>query len=62
LKKKVQEHTIVVVDDIHYSREMEQAWQKMIRSSGVFGSVDLFRCGLVFFDPSLNRQHFVLQF
>lgn len=62
LKKKAQRHTIIVVDDIHYSPGMEKAWQELVESSSVYGSVDLFRCGLVFFDPSLNRQHFVLQF
>ncbi|MEO8471098.1 MAG: class I SAM-dependent methyltransferase [Chryseolinea sp.] len=62
LMAKAHSRTIIVVDDIHYSAEMERAWRELIQREGVYGSVDLFRCGLVFFDPSLNRQHFVLQF
>lgn len=60
--KKVNEKSILIIDDIHYSSEMEHAW-KMIRNHRlVYGSADLYRCGIVFFDPSLNKQHVILQF
>jgi hypothetical protein len=26
----------------------------------VYGSIDLYRCGILFFDPALNKQHFIL--
>jgi predicted O-methyltransferase YrrM len=54
--------SIIVVDDIHYSREMEKAWNYLRHHSLVYGSVDIYRCGLLFLDPSLNKQHVVLQF
>lgn len=59
--KKVHERSIIVVDDIHYSAEMEQAWQEIRQHRLVYGSADLFRCGILFFDPSLNKQHVILQ-
>lgn len=59
--KKVHEKSVVIVDDIHYSPDMAKAW-KVIRSHRlVYGSADLFRCGILFFDPSLNKQHVILQ-
>ncbi len=53
--------SIVVFDDIHLSEEMEMAWNKVKKHESVYGSIDLFRCGIVFFDPSLNKQHVILQ-
>lgn len=53
--------SILIMDDIHHSEEMERAWEAIKKKEIVYGSIDLFRCGLVFFDPSLNKQHVVLQ-
>jgi predicted O-methyltransferase YrrM len=61
LLKKVHEKTVLVIDDIHHSREMERAWTAIKNHRLVYGSADLFRCGIVFFDPSLNKQHVILQ-
>ena len=61
LLKKVHERSIIVVDDIHHSTEMEKAWKEMQAHRLVYGSADLFRCGILFFDPSLNKQHVILQ-
>jgi predicted O-methyltransferase YrrM len=62
LMPKLQENTVVILDDIHYSSEMEKAWRELKSHKLVYGSADLFRCGILFFDPSLNKQHVILQF
>ena len=59
LCKRMSDKGIMVVDDIHQSEEMEKAWNEMKDHELVYGSVDLFRMGLLFFDLSLNKQHFV---
>lgn len=59
MMRRLDEKSIVVLDDIHWSEEMEHAWNELRNSPLVYGSVDLFRCGILFFDPDLNRQHFV---
>jgi predicted O-methyltransferase YrrM len=61
LLKKTHENSVVVVDDIHHSPEMQRAWLEIRNHRLVYGSADLFRCGIVFFDPSLNKQHVILQ-
>jgi hypothetical protein len=53
--------SIIIMDDIHYSAEMEKAWEEIKNHEQVHASIDLFRCGILFFDPSLNKQHVVLQ-
>jgi predicted O-methyltransferase YrrM len=49
---------IVVVDDIYQSNDMAKAWKEIRGHELVYGSIDLFRCGILFFDPSLNKQHY----
>jgi predicted O-methyltransferase YrrM len=53
--------SIVILDDIHLTQEMENAWAAIKNHESVQATVDLFRCGMVFFRPSLNKQHVVLQ-
>jgi hypothetical protein len=59
---KIHASSVVILDDIHYSREMELAWNEVRSHKLVYASADLYRCGILFFDPSLNKQHVVLQF
>lgn len=59
--KKVHEKSVLIIDDIHYSPEMERAWSLIKSNRLIYGSADLYRCGIVFFDPSLNKQHVILQ-
>jgi predicted O-methyltransferase YrrM len=59
LSKRIAQKGIIVMDDIYHSEEMTKAWKELSRHELVYGSADLFRCGILFFDPALNRQHFV---
>lgn len=61
LLPKIQQTSVVVIDDIHYSPEMKRAWDLIRNHKLVYASADLFWCGLLFFDPSLNKQHVILQ-
>lgn len=62
LTRKVHAHSIIAIDDIHYSPEMEQAWHTIQNHERVQTTIDLYRCGLIFFNPSLTKQNVVLQF
>jgi predicted O-methyltransferase YrrM len=57
------EHSILVFDDIHWSKEMEQAWDEIKNDPAVTLSVDLFFIGLVFFrKENKAKQHFTIRF
>ena len=57
------EYSILIFDDIHWSNEMERAWEEIINDSSVMLSVDLFFIGLVFFrKENKTKQHFVIRF
>ena len=59
LTKRLSEKSVVVIDDIHRSPEMEKAWNEIRTDVLVYGSVDLYRCGILFFDPPMNKQHHI---
>ncbi|MEZ0538768.1 O-methyltransferase [Fibrella arboris] len=54
--------TLFIFDDIHWSEEMEQAWETIKGHPRVQVTIDLFGVGLVFFRREQPKQHFVLRF
>ncbi|MEO7531352.1 MAG: class I SAM-dependent methyltransferase [Sediminibacterium sp.] len=57
------EYSILIFDDIHWSKEMEQAWDEIRKDAAVTLSIDLFFIGLVFFRKEQKvKQHFVIRF
>lgn len=57
------ENTVLVFDDIHWSPEMESAWNTIKSDERVLLSIDLFFIGLVFFRKDFKvKQDFVIRF
>ena len=55
--------TIIILDDIHWSAEMEEAWLEIQQHPSVTLTIDLFFIGLVFLNPDFkNKQHFQIRF
>lgn len=63
LLQYVNNDSILIFDDIHWSREMEQAWDSIRGNPAVRCSVDLFFIGIVFFRQEFReKQHFIIRF
>jgi predicted O-methyltransferase YrrM len=56
------ENSVFVFDDIHWSPDMEEAWEKIKQNDKVTVSVDLYRMGLVFFRSGIEKQHFIIRY
>ncbi|WP_236137255.1 O-methyltransferase [Mongoliitalea daihaiensis] len=56
------EQSILAIGDIHWSREMEEAWDAIKSHPRVHLSFDFFECGIVFFDPSFTREAYILDY
>ncbi len=54
--------SIFIFDDIHWSKEMEEAWEEIIRNPQVKISLDLFRFGLIFFRKENSKEHFNIKY
>ena len=63
LLAKINNDSILIFDDIHWSKEMEAAWDTIKNHPSVRCSVDLFFIGIVFFRPEFHeKQHFAIRF
>lgn len=62
LKQIAHNDTVFIFDDIHWSRDMEEAWAHIQQDNDVTLSVDLYFLGLVFIKRELTKQHFELSF
>jgi predicted O-methyltransferase YrrM len=58
LARRMGDHGVLIIDDIYHSEEMAKAWKELRKHDLVYGSIDLFHCGILFFDLNLNKQHF----
>ncbi|RYF86002.1 MAG: class I SAM-dependent methyltransferase [Chitinophagaceae bacterium] len=60
---KTHNNSILVFDDIHWSKEMEQAWEEIKSHPSVKCSVDIFFLGFIFFRSEFKvNQHFSIRF
>lgn len=55
-------NTVIILDDIHWSEGMEEAWEYIKKLPGVTLTIDIFAMGLVFFRKELSRQDLVIRF
>ncbi|NND78203.1 MAG: SAM-dependent methyltransferase [Flavobacteriales bacterium] len=61
ISASIHENSIVVIDDIHWSNGMEQAWEAIIQRDDVTLSVDLFHFGLLFFRDGMSKQSLIVR-
>ena len=54
--------SFIIFDDIHWSKEMEEAWKKIMASPKINVSMDLFKFGLVTKRSGQRKQDFVIKF
>ncbi|THF49899.1 class I SAM-dependent methyltransferase [Flavobacterium supellecticarium] len=53
--------TLWIFDDIHWSADMEEAWQKIKEHPQVTVTIDTFQWGLVFFRREQEKEHFIIR-
>lgn len=54
--------SVFVFDDIHWSAEMEEAWEIIKANQQVSVTIDLYWMGLVFFKKGITKQDFVIRY
>ncbi len=59
--RKSHNTTCFVFDDIHLTPEMEKAWIWIKNHYQVTLTIDLYQIGIVFINPDLSKQHYVLE-
>ena len=54
-------NTILIFDDIYWSKEMTEAWKEIIKHPKITVSIDTYFWGLVFFRKEQKKQHFTIR-
>ncbi len=60
--KRITKQGGIIIDDIHWSKGMNQAWGEIIERPEVTLSIDLFEAGLIFLNPELPKEQLILKF
>lgn len=60
LLSKVHSKSIMAIGDIHWTPEMEKAWEEIKSCPQVKLTLDFFECGIVFFDYPGTKTHLIL--
>jgi len=61
LKKHLHKDSLVIFDDIYWSKGMQEAWQSICKDEDVKVSIDLYFWGIAFFKPELSKQSFKIR-
>ena len=61
LLPRMPEKGVLVLDDIHYSEEMERAWDELKCDARVTTSMDLYHVGLLFVDSHYLKRHYKIR-
>jgi predicted O-methyltransferase YrrM len=60
---KISKSSLIIIHDIHWSSEMEEAWSVVQADSRVKMSVDIFSAGLIFLREEFKvKQKFIIRF
>lgn len=59
---KVSSETVLIFDDIYWSKGMKEAWEEIKSHPQVSVTIDLFWIGLVYFRKGQEKEHFYIKF
>ena len=59
---KCHEGTVMILDDICWSKGMAKAWEEIKQHDRVSCSIDMFHIGIVFFRKGQVKEHFKIKF
>ena len=57
----LKKESILAIADIHWSKEMDQAWEEIKKHPKVRLSLDFYECGILFFDEEITRGEYILK-
>lgn len=59
---KVKPESILIIGDIHWSKDMNHAWETIKSHPSVRLSLDYYECGVLFFDFPGQKSEYILDF
>ena len=60
--KHIHNDSFLIIENIHKTKKMENAWSKIITHNKVSVSIDLFQIGIIFFRKEQVKENFIIRF
>lgn len=57
----IHNNSTLIFDDIHWSKEMEEAWEEIKSHEKVTVTIDTYQWGMVFFRKEQQKEHFIIR-
>ncbi len=57
----INNNSVFVFDDIHWSKSMEEAWEEIKKHPKVKVTIDTYQWGFVFFRKEQEKEHFIVR-
>lgn len=57
----IHNNSVLIFDDIHWSQEMEEAWEEIKTHEKVTVTIDTYQWGFVFFRKEQQKEHFIIR-
>lgn len=57
----ISNETVWIFDDIHWSKDMEEAWEIIKNHPKITVTIDTFQWGFVFFRKEQEKEHFIIR-
>jgi hypothetical protein len=62
LLERASTSSILVIEDIYSSTDMKRLWKQLQENAKTVVCFDLYYCGIVLFDPTKNKQTYLINF
>ena len=57
----INNNSVLLFDDIHWNKEMEEAWEEIKNHPKVTVTIDTYQWGFVFFRKEQQKEHFIIR-
>lgn len=61
LQQNISNNSVIIIDDIHWSKGMTEAWNTIKKLDKATLTIDTFFWGIVFFRKEQTKQHFLIR-
>ena len=58
----VHDSSILIVEDIYATKDTKKAWKQMVDDQRTVITFDLYYCGIILFDQTKTKQHYIINF
>jgi predicted O-methyltransferase YrrM len=62
LKNNYHDDTIIILDDIRWSKDMKSLWKQLVNSNEYHLTMDLFRMGIIMKRSHQRKEHFIIRY